>query len=782
MTTTRTPLLTTQPNALTLASMLDCARRGWSVFPVHTEYEAGHCSCGWSDCDRPGKHPRTEHGCLDATRNPAQIRDWDAKWPGCNWAIATGPASNLFVLDRDPGGQASLDVWEKEHGSEWLNTLRSKTPHGGHGYYQYPADLEAKGLEIVNSVRKLAPGLDVRGKGGYAIVPPSRLHDGDYAWLGDGPNTPIKEAPEFLLKMVVRPISSPKVAENRKNGTEPLTSEVIEAGARNDTLASLAGSMRHRGMSPEAIESALQTENALRCDPPLAAAEVTGIAASISRYPPDSDDPWPDVVPINYSPVEPFDPHILPESLRPLVSDVSERMQTPPDFAAAATLVTLAGSVNRRALVRPKQSDFSWEMPLNLWGGLVGAPGLLKTPLLTAITKPLTIIESAWREENKQAQTRFELRQAQMKIEQEIWSRKYKQACESGDHGFDDHRPEPEAPPAQKRLIVADSTIEKLQELMVQNPPGLFLVRDELCGFISTLDKPGREADRAFYLQSWSGNESFSVDRIGRGSLFVPHVCLSLFGNVQPTRLQHYMSDTIAGASGPNNDGMFQRFQILVCPDVSPDWQLVDRLPDANAIATAQRIFSHLAELLCDPPVRLHFSTPAQLFFNAWLGDLEREIRSPGDLPPALVAHLAKYRSLLPKLAGLYELGDRVASGTCFTAGQAVEISLEHASQAGATCKYLRSHARRIYGGIVSAEMAAAQDLSAKLQQGKLTSPFTTRNLYRKCWAGMNTPERARRVLELLASFGWVRSIASAEEKDGRPTEFWAINPKAVIQ
>ena len=785
--TTVTPELLPHRASLTASALNDVlgyARRGWPVFPVHTENGNG-CSCGRADCDRPGKHPRTMHGLLDAATDEAQIRAWEQKWPGCNWGITPGPGSGIFVMDIDPGGDQALNTWEKEYGADWLKTLRAKTPRGGHIYFQYPANLEADGLEIVNSVREIAPGIDIRGKGGYAIVAPSRRHEGTYTWLGDGPNTPILEAQDWLLKMVVRPILSPKTTEKRETGVN-VSAGAVSAGAvipdgeRNSTLASLAGTMRRRGMSQEAIEAALQTENTARCNPPLSADEVSKIAGSVARYPPESEDPWPDAVPINYTPVEPFDLHILPESLRPLVEDVSERMQTPPDFAAAAGLVALAGCVNRRALVRPKQSDFSWELPLNLWGGLVGAPGLLKTPLVSTITKPLTVIESAWREENKLAQMRFEQRSAQTKIAQEIWARNYKQACERGTHSFEDTRPESEAPPAQKRLLVTDPTSEKLHAILMENPQGVVVVRDELVGFLATLDKVGRESDRGFYLQSWSGSEGYAIDRIGRGSLYVPHVCCSLLGNIQPARLQAYMSDAIANSGGKNNDGLIQRIQVVVCPDVSPDWKLVDRLPNANALATAQRVFSHLADLPCEPPLRLNFSTPAQLFFNTWLGDLEREIRAPGDLPPALVSHLAKYRSLLPKLAGLFELCDHVASGECFTAGQALEISLEHVSQAGATCRYLRSHARRIYGGIVSAEMTAAQDLSIKLQHGKLTSPFTTRNLYRKCWAGMNTPERARRVLELLASFGWVRSFASAEERDGRPTEFWAINPKVV--
>jgi Primase C terminal 1 (PriCT-1) len=60
----------------------------------------------------------------------------------------------------------------------------------------------------------------------------------------------------------------------------------IREGARNATLASLAGAMRRRGASQEAIAAALQAENQRRCDPPLTNAEVAGIAASIARYQP----------------------------------------------------------------------------------------------------------------------------------------------------------------------------------------------------------------------------------------------------------------------------------------------------------------------------------------------------------------------------------------------------------------------------------------------------------------------------------------------------------------
>jgi hypothetical protein len=79
-------------------------------------------------------------------------------------------------------------------------------------------------------------------------------------------------------------------AEERKGPAAPVT-DIIPEHERNSTLTSLAGTMRRRGMTPEAIKAALLTENALRCRPPLPEAEVANIARSIGRYRPQKDAP-----------------------------------------------------------------------------------------------------------------------------------------------------------------------------------------------------------------------------------------------------------------------------------------------------------------------------------------------------------------------------------------------------------------------------------------------------------------------------------------------------------
>jgi len=69
--------------------------------------------------------------------------------------------------------------------------------------------------------------------------------------------------------------------------TEPANEQPIEIGQRNSVLASLAGTMRRRGMSEAAIAAALTVENQTRCCPPLTHEETLGIARSIARYPAD---------------------------------------------------------------------------------------------------------------------------------------------------------------------------------------------------------------------------------------------------------------------------------------------------------------------------------------------------------------------------------------------------------------------------------------------------------------------------------------------------------------
>lgn len=487
---------------------------------------------------------------------------------------------------------------------------------------------------------------------------------------------------------------------------------------------------------------------------------------------------WPDPSELGdeLPPVEPFACEVLPESFRPLVEDVSERTQTPMDYAAAAAIVSLAGCVNRRATMQPKAEDTSWLVIPNLWGAVIAPPGFMKSPVQRLMTRPLAMIEEAWREEYEREKESYGLEKKQSELASQVWAEQTKAAMKKGTS-----QPQPPAkvgkPPTQKRLILTSATFEKLHEILAENPAGVLVLRDELTGWLSELDKMGREGERAFYLQSWNGDTGFTVDRIGRGSIHVPAACVSLLGNIQPARLRWYLSDAIQGG-GPNDDGLFQRYQIVVWPDAPRDWKLVDRTPNNYAEAGAAKVFTVLANLSSESPVRMRFDPDGQQLFFEWLSELEGRVRGECGLHPAMVAHLAKYRSLMPSLAALFELADRAADGKVL---DKVTVSLEHAKQAAAFCEYLESHARRVYACIVSPECRAARELAQHIQNGDLGNPFTTRDAHRKGWTGLDDPERVRRALASLEEDSWVhREETPKSQSGGRPSEVWQVNPKVV--
>ena len=487
---------------------------------------------------------------------------------------------------------------------------------------------------------------------------------------------------------------------------------------------------------------------------------------------------WPDPASLgdNLPPVLTFDLDFLPLSLRPLVEDISERMQTPLDYAGAAAIVALAGCVNRRVVITPKCRDKSWRVVPNLWGAIVAPPGMMKSPILRAVTVPLTRIEEGWREEFASECSNFELEKEETELRYQAWREDYKHAVKKGHCELPIQPDRTLREPTQRRLVLTDSTFEKLHEILAENPAGVLVVRDELTGWLSDLDRVGREGERGFFLQAWNGDAGFTIDRIGRGSIYVPAVCVSLLGNIQPSRLRWYLSQVLEG--GPSDDGLFQRFQVLVWPDSPREWRLVDRPVNDTAIQVTEKVFAQLVKLSADQPLEAIFAPDAQELFLAWWAELENKVRGDG-LAPALAAHLAKYRSLMPSLAGLFEVAD--AASNQVELGTELSISLEHAKQAAALCEYLETHARRVYSCVTAPETGAARDLAGHVRNRDLPEKFKTRDVYLKGWRGLDTPERARSALFFLEDAGWLRRAEGPTSPGGgRPSELWAVNPKAV--
>jgi KaiC/GvpD/RAD55 family RecA-like ATPase len=252
------------------------AERGWFVFPVHSIVK-GRCTCGRSNCEHPGKHPRTDHGFHDATTSDDQITAWWYDWPTANIGIRTGETSRLAVVDVDPrnGGlesMAALDLPE---------TATAQTGGGGFHYF-YKLSHPLKG-------HTLAKGIDLQADGDYVVASPSSHILGQYTWLIE---TDLKNLPTIFMNgaapatpggFIVQPDSKTWVAERL---TVP-----CEKGSRHNTLTKLAGYFRN--VVPEPVALAILGEwNENFCEPMLDPIECQKTIHDLYvRYPGTIDQP-----------------------------------------------------------------------------------------------------------------------------------------------------------------------------------------------------------------------------------------------------------------------------------------------------------------------------------------------------------------------------------------------------------------------------------------------------------------------------------------------------------
>jgi hypothetical protein len=504
-----------------------------------------------------------------------------------------------------------------------------------------------------------------------------------------------------------------------------------------------------------------------------------------------ADDEWEDPAPLpeGLPPVDPLDPAMLPEPLREWIVDVSERMQIPPDFAAAGAVIVAGSLIGRKVGIHPKRRD-DWLVAPNLWGAVVGRPSLMKSPALAEVMKPLATLVTEAYETYQKAMLAYEtdvmVAEATKTAVKEELKKAAREAARGGNRskldeiarrGQDTEAPEE---PLLRRYKTEDATVEKISEILLENPQGILVHRDELSGWLRNLDKQGREGDRSFYLESWNGTGSFDVDRIGRGSQHIPALCLSILGSIQPGPLSSYVYQATQGEKG--DDGLLQRFQLLVWPDPSPRWRNVDRWPDTQTKNRAYEVFKQLDGLDPEdfgadgeaeegiPAVR--FTDEAQEVFDRWRDELEVRLRTT-ELPPALESHLAKYRSLMPSLALVFQLIEYV-DGT----GEGGAVGLRAALQAAAWCEYLKTHAARLYSSAGSPAMEGARALLDRIRKGDVSDGDSTRSVYRKHWVKLSTPGEVSSACEVLEEFGWLR--VEAVKTSGRSTTRLRLHPSLV--
>lgn len=463
---------------------------------------------------------------------------------------------------------------------------------------------------------------------------------------------------------------------------------------------------------------------------------------------------------------------MLPEPLAAWVADTAIRMQCPIDYPAVAIVTALSGAVMRRIGIRPKAND-NWTVVPNLWALIVGRPSAMKSPPVSAALSFLKDIESEWHERHLEDLHSYNIEERAFSHAEKSFEKRIRKAWDDGNRELaiqlsaelEEQRPKK---PIQKRILIGDSTHQKVALMMEGNPHGLLMQKDELRGWMMEMMSDRNAEARSFWISAWSGDQAVYVDRIGRDSNRVDGAAVSVIGNIQPGPLAAIVK---AGSRDDGDDGFLSRFQLTVIPEDYCERQWIDQRPDVAIERRVKKIFHDLAHsdgvslggMETDNGIPfVRFKDDAQgRFKETW--EYIHEVAKKEN--PQLESILIKYGSMIPSLALLFSLAD----------GKRGSVGLEYLEMAILWARYLLSHARKIFGSETKLQKAAVS-LALKIKSGDLHHGMTVREIRRACWAGLNDDDLISRALTELEDLNWIRRTTASTR--GRPSVRILVNPK----
>lgn len=486
----------------------------------------------------------------------------------------------------------------------------------------------------------------------------------------------------------------------------------------------------------------------------------------------------PTPLPGNLLPVPAFDIDMLPTRLAPWVDDISNRLAIPADYAGIAAMVSAGAMIGSKLAVRP-QAHTPWSETFNLFGVIIGNPSALKTPAVSEVLAPIRRMEARLNAAYDNELAHHEMEMHAYAIQKDVAEKRARKLFLESKNAEANalligNEPKP---PRKRRLLVGNTTVEKLGEVCRDNPDGILIDSDEVVTFLNDLSHPEKEAQRGFVMAGWRGLDPYVFDRIVRGTVRVDRVTLSLIGTSQPEIYARYLRDSVSRRP----DGLAQRMQLLAWPDMIGEWRNVDRPAHKAAREEAFSCFEQLYNLIPESigasrdewdgeygmPF-LRFAPDAQEQFNQWRGDLERRIRND-ELSPAMRDHLGKYRGLSARLAGICHIAS----------GDAGPISSHAMGQALEWMSYLDQHAQRAWGSLTLDRNDAARAILRRIVKGQLVvDGFTEKDVYKNDWTGLGKGPRLTEALKALCDYDWLH--AEVVSTGGRPKTIYRPNPRGL--
>jgi DNA polymerase I-like protein with 3'-5' exonuclease and polymerase domains len=454
------------------------------------------------------------------------------------------------------------------------------------------------------------------------------------------------------------------------------------------------------------------------------------------------------------APYQPFPVDDLPLPINEFVRQASTALGCDPSYVALPSLAVLGSAIGNTRTIRVKRG---WLEPSVLWSCIVGDSGTLKSPAYLQSVGHLFQLQKRLFEQYRQTLSAY----------QEQLARHQAAKRQGGDAGSAPERP------VLCRVVCSDTTIEKLAEILEDNPRGTLLARDELAGWFGSFTRyKGKQggSDLPAWLEFFRAGPWLIDRKTGdRPSLYVPRAAVSVCGGIQPEVLTRSLTTDFLNA------GLPARILMAWPPKLAKVWSEVEVHPDVESAFT--RTVSKLLALNFDKgadgerrPHALGLSADAKAiwvaFYNAWARE---QAAAEGELAAAF--------SKLEAYAARFTLLHHVVTYTALDVDDLREIGSKSVEAGIRLCHWFAAEARRIYATLTeSADERDARRLIewVRSRGGRVTAKELQRSNSRK----YPIAETATLALDALAEarYGeWVDRPPDA--KGGRPTRDFVLRP-----
>ncbi len=494
-------------------------------------------------------------------------------------------------------------------------------------------------------------------------------------------------------------------------------------------------------------------------DPNAMRAEVEALAEAVEPEAPDP--PAKDA-----EHFQPFPVDALPQPVRGFVAAGAKSIGCDPSYLALPLLVALAAAIGNTRRLELKRG---WSAPPILWAAIVGESGTAKTPAFKLVMRPARERQRKALERHTEEMKQHEADLARWEMEFAAW-KQTKDATE-------EPPAKPDAPHAE-RYIVSDTTVEALAPLLMSNPRGLLLARDELAGWIGSFDRYAGKgktgADAANWLSMFNA-ESITVDRkTGTPRMIdVPQAVVCVTGGIQPGILQRALG------TEHRESGLAARLLLSCPPRLTKKWTEADI--DPNQEKELAMLFDRLYELQPtegddgEPRAELvRMDTSAK---EVWIAYYEAHAVEQVDLMGDLSAAWSKLEEYPARLALVIHFTRWAAGDSTLTK----EDELDAASmKAGIVLtEWFKREARRVYGMLDENDKAREQRRLVEWVARK-GGTVTAREAQQGCrW--LKEPGTAETALEELVKAGRGGWVSTPTGQRGQPTRRFRLSTASTV-